>query len=315
MKPPQHPRVPINLKDGRIVEAVAPFIISASRATDIPAFFPQWFMDHLDKGFVEWINPFNGKIQYVSFENCRLIVFWSKNPTSIFPFLEKIDKKGLHYFFHITVNDYEKEGFEPGVPPLDRRIESLIELTRRIGSKRIVWRFDPLVFTSSINPELLLERIRRIGDRIAAYVCRLTISFLSPYRAVLNRMRRRHIMPIEPPDEYIERIGTGLAIMMKDWGIEIVTCAESRSLGKWGILPGSCIDPVFIKRNFYSDTALTKLIEDAARNIFLDDSFLLRARLKDPGQRPLCNCMISKDIGRYNTCLHKCIYCYALKGD
>ena len=311
MKPPLHPRVDVTAEDGTVVPAIAPLIVSASRATDIPAFFARWFMDRLDKGYVRWVNPFNGKPYYVSFENCRLIAFWSKNPSPIFPFLERIDRRGLRYFFQITINDYEREGFEPVLPPLDRRITTLLELSRRIGRAKLLWRFDPLILTRTTGPEVLLEKIERIGDRIAPAVSRLTISFLSPYRSVLKRMNLRGVIPIEPSIEDIAFLGSGLTALGKKWGLDVVTCAESNDLTPWGIPPGSCIDPIYLKKVFHDEPALLQLIDTVRQNELFEDVTIIRERLKDPGQRPLCNCMISKDIGAYGTCSHGCIYCYA----
>ena len=66
-------------------------IISASRRTDIPAFFAGWFMEKIRSGAVQVSNPFNPRqIRTVSLrpEDVDGIVFWSKNPA---PFLENLD--------------------------------------------------------------------------------------------------------------------------------------------------------------------------------------------------------------------------------
>lgn len=97
---------------GESVEAQAPVIVSASRSTDIPAFYGEWLMDRLDKGFVKWTNPFNGVPLYISFAKARLFVFWSKNPKPMLAHLDKLDAKGLHYYFQYTLNDYDEEGFD-----------------------------------------------------------------------------------------------------------------------------------------------------------------------------------------------------------
>jgi hypothetical protein len=311
MKPPPHPRVSVVSDDGTVVTASAPLVISASRATDIPAFFAEWFMARLDKGFSRRVNPFNGRPSFVSFENCRIIVFWSKDPSPLLPHLDEIDRRGFRYLFQLTVNDYEPDGFEPGLPPLDRRIDTVFELAERIGRERILWRFDPLILTRSIGAEVLLEKIARIGDRISPAVSRLTISFLSPYRSVLRRMQLRGIRPIEPSIEAIARIGSGLSALGKKWGIEIVTCAESADMRSWDILPGSCIDPLYLAKLFPGEPALRRLIDAAGDRDLFENGSEIRRRLKDAGQRPLCNCMISKDIGAYGTCSHGCVYCYA----
>ncbi len=42
-----HTDITIN---GQTVKAQAPVIVSASRSTDIPAFYADWFFDRLEKG-------------------------------------------------------------------------------------------------------------------------------------------------------------------------------------------------------------------------------------------------------------------------
>ena len=100
---------------GERVEATAPVIISASRSTDIPAFYAKWFFNRLAKGYCVWYNPFNKKPMYISFKNTKAIVFWTKNPKPILPYLKELDARGIHYYFQVTLNDYVNEGFEPNV--------------------------------------------------------------------------------------------------------------------------------------------------------------------------------------------------------
>ena len=141
------------------VEAVAPIIISASRSTDIPAFYAKWFLNRLEKGYCVWYNPFNRQKMYISFKRCKVVVFWTKNPKPIIPYLSELDKRGIHYYFQITLNDYEREGFEPNVPPLKERIETFKQLSKLIGKEKVIWRFDPLILTSELTSRKLLNRI------------------------------------------------------------------------------------------------------------------------------------------------------------
>ena len=69
-------KILIRIDNGEPVEAIAPIIISASRSTDIPAFYAKWFFNRLAKGYCAWYNPFNQQKMYISFERCRVIVFW-----------------------------------------------------------------------------------------------------------------------------------------------------------------------------------------------------------------------------------------------
>ena len=103
-------------QQGQKIEASAPIIISASRSTDIPAFYAKWFFNRLAKGYCVWYNPFNQQPMYISFKNCKVVVFWTKNPGPIIPYLPELDKRGIHYYFQVTLNDYMQEGFEPNVP-------------------------------------------------------------------------------------------------------------------------------------------------------------------------------------------------------
>ncbi|NTU73999.1 DUF1848 domain-containing protein, partial [Candidatus Roizmanbacteria bacterium] len=131
----------ISLHSGERVDAIAPVIVSASRATDIPAFFSPWFINRLKAGYMRWTNPFNAnQVQYVSFQKTRAIVFWSKNPQPLLRYLHEIDEKRINYYFQFTLNDYEKEGLEPNVGPLLKRVETFKALVEKVGKKRVIWR-------------------------------------------------------------------------------------------------------------------------------------------------------------------------------
>ncbi len=314
MKPPSWPRVRISSGIAAGEPAVAPLIISASRATDIPGLQCAWFLQRFTEGYVEWINPFNRKPQYVSFEKVRVIVFWSKNPAPIIPHLAVFHKRGIRTLFQLTVNDYEAQDYEPGIPPLDERIATIRSLAAAVGTDSLFWRFDPLLLTSGCGPKELLGKIEHIGNRIADSVSRLTVSFFSPYKAALKRMQRKGIIPLAPSDTDLEVIGSGLAALGKKWGIEVVSCAEKNDLSRFGIPPGSCIDPAIIARCARHDPLLADFFPALATvSLFEDQATELRRTCKDPGQRPLCNCMMSKDIGRYDTCSYNCVYCYACR--
>ena len=151
--------------------AVAPEIIAASRATDIPAFYAPWFVNRLRAGYARWINPFNGRPQFVSFANTRVVVFWSKNPRPLLPLLPEVEARGLAWYLEFTLNDYEAEGWEPNLPPLAQRIDIFRRFADAAGPERVVWRFDPLMLAGKLaqNPDgcqVLLDKMARIGKAL-----------------------------------------------------------------------------------------------------------------------------------------------------
>ena len=121
---------------GEQVEATAPVIVSASRSTDIPAFYAKWFFNRLAKGYCAWYNPFNQQKMYISFKNCKVVIFWTKNPKPILPYLHELDEREIHYYFQVTLNDYVKEGFEPNVSSVENRIELPIHFCRTLVGSR-----------------------------------------------------------------------------------------------------------------------------------------------------------------------------------
>ena len=164
-------KINIQRENGEWVDAQAPEIISASRSTDIPAFYADWFFHRLEIGYSAWRNPFNGVNSYVSYKNTRFIVFWSKNPKPLLQHLPKLKSHSpkIECYIQYTLNDYVAEGLEKGVPPLDERIETFKTLVEKLGKGRVIWRFDPLILTDRISQNDLLRKIDYIGDRLLVF--------------------------------------------------------------------------------------------------------------------------------------------------
>lgn len=307
---------PVYPKKTRIAGATAPLIVSASRSTDIPAFYGDWFMDRLRAGYVRWKSPFGGNPVYVSFEKTRVFVFWSKNPAPFIPHLDTLDKMGYGYYFLYTLNDYDEEGLEPGVPSADERMNTFLHLSRRIGSGRVVWRFDPLILSDRINVSDLLEKIHRTGDRIAPFTRRLVFSFvdIEKYAKVRRNLKAAGVTGArEFTEDEVTEFCEGLAALNRRWGLTITACAERRDLSRYGISRGQCISGDLMTREFANDPVLMDFLHPGEQQIHGDlpvagDPFRW---LKDPGQRNACRCIVSKDIGQYSTCMHLCSYCYA----
>ncbi len=310
-------RVAIETTDG-VKTAVAPVIISASRATDLPAFYGDWFMNRLAAGYVRWINPFNQQAQYVSFKQTRAVVFWTKNARPFFKHLPALDKMGLHYYFTYTVNDYEAEGLEPNLPALAARIESFQQLAGKIGKKRVIWRFDPLILSRQLTVDKLLAKLENVGRHLHRYTEKLIISFadISCYRRVKQNLIAGGFAGYREFDvESIHTLAAGLQHLNQRWQLKIATCGERIDLTAYGITPNKCIDDHLLAELFPADRILMEFLGyQAPPALFPALPETTRPRpgsLKDRGQRAACGCIASKDIGQYNTCPHLCKYCYA----
>lgn len=319
----------ITLEDGTMATAFAPTIVSASRSTDIPAFYADWFFHRLNVGYSTWRNPFNGVKSHVSYQNTRFIVFWSKNPAPILPYLDTLEKKGIGCYIQYTLNEYETERLETGVPPTAQRIETFKELSRRLGKAAVIWRFDPLVLSDDITIDDLVEKIRRIGSQIHEYTEKLVFSFadIMSYKRVRLNLERNNVPYHEWEESQMEEVAERISGLNTDegWGLQLATCGENIDLGRHGITHNRCIDGDLIVRLAWRDKALMDFMGvtiskggPVAGDMFDNDAialtdghFFYSVHKKDQGQRKACLCMAAKDIGEYNTCPHMCEYCYA----
>ncbi len=308
--------IDITTESGETMRAQAPVIVSASRATDIPAFYADWFFDRLEKGYSVWTNPFNGAKSYVSYARTRLVVFWSKNPRPLLPHLEKLREKGIRCYLHYTLNDYEAEGLERGIPPLDERIDTFLRFSELLGKELVIWRFDPLIRTDRIGVEELLRKAERIGDRLRGHTRKLVFSFadIRTYRSVQGNLLRNDIRWHEFDERQMLDTAAGLAELNKKWGYTLATCGERIDLSQFGVRRNKCIDDELIVRQFADDPLLMDFLGVERDGLFGPET-VVRKNAKDKGQRPFCGCIASKDIGEYDTCPHQCAYCYANRSD
>lgn len=290
-------KVKAKLDDGKIMDMVAPEIISVSRRTDIPAFYADWFFHRLERGYVDVMNPFNPtQASHVSLSHVKFIVFWSKNPQPMEQYLPILDKMGIDWYLQYTLNNYPKY-IEPNVPPLEERIMTFRRLARQYGSDRIVWRFDPLLYCDELGVDGLIRNIVTLYDSLMGLPKKLVISFadIKNYRKVQYNLADTSIRELdESEQDYI------CQQLTEQWrlncqGLTIATCAESIDYSKYGIQKNACIDKNLIMQ--------LSRHGDFARKI--------SAAGKDGSQRSFCNCIAARDIGAYHTCAHGCKYCYA----
>jgi hypothetical protein len=288
--------------NGEKHSGIAPLIISASRSTDIPAFFAEDIIDQLKKGYTFWTNPFNGKKTLISFSKTKFIVFWTKNADPIIPFLEQIDKMGIHYYFNYTLNDYEIEGLEKNLPVLEKRIETFKNLSDKIGKEKTIWRFDPLILLKGQNDEILIDKITSIAEEIHKNTSKLVISFVdTSYTRVTNNIKKSGLefqdFNKDRKIDFLKKLSQSIKL----FGLEIYTCAEKEELYLENVNKNRCIDHELIEKIAPNETELVNFIK----------ALKMQNKLKDKGQRKHCGCMVSKDIGNYNTCHYSCTYCYA----
>ena len=295
------PKTNILCEDGITRKHTVPIIISASWITDLPAFYSDWFIERLRKGYLIKKNPRTHKKQYISFSKTRLIVFWSKNPQPLIKHLDEIASMGIGYYFLFTLNDYDKN-LEPNMPPLAERIETFKKLSDRkeVGKDKIIWRFDPLILTDDLTKEILVEKIYNILSQLAGYTTKLVFSFFKGdiRPRVIKKMTKANICVHDFSKDDIDYIARNLGKMGTDFGIKVETCGEPSDFSQYGIGHGQCINYNLMKKKFSNDDALMEFIGDGTG-------------LKDPNQRRECNCIVSQNIGEYNTCGHYCRYCYA----
>ncbi|HAD05191.1 MAG: hypothetical protein A2091_06740 [Desulfuromonadales bacterium GWD2_61_12] len=274
-------------------------IISASRRTDIPAFYSDWFINRVRAGFFHRVNPFNAN-QVSAFslkaEDVDAICFWSKNPRPLLRHLDELDQRGRNTYFQFTLNPYGPE-FEPQVPPLAERVATFKELAARIGPERVVWRYDPVILSSATSVAWHLAQVESIAGQLESATRRLVFSFYDYYGKGQGRLHAAlrgtgiTLQDITAPaqaDE-LKALAQGFKATAERHGLRLFSCSEELDLSPFGIEHGACIDGQLIRQLFGGQPSTRT----------------------DKNQRSACGCVESVDMGSYNSCRFACSYCYA----
>lgn len=262
-------------------------IVRASRRTDIPAFYFDWFCRRLREGFVDVVNPFNCKqVSRISLEpdfvDC--IVFWTKDPA---PMLGKLDELSDYaYYVQISTTPYDRD-IEINLRPKSDIIKTVQDLSMRIGRERVVWRYDPILLNDRYRIGSHMAWFEQTSKALAPYIERCVISFIDLYAKAKKNTQGLNLRELS--DDEMHELAAGLSRIAGESGITLQTCSEEIDLEQYGISHGACIDGKLIER-----------ITGKPVNVG-----------KAKSQRPLCNCVESFDIGAYDTCIHGCRYCYA----
>ena len=269
-------------------------IISASRRTDIPAFYARWFMNRIREGYCTVLNPFNPKqVSRISLkpEDVDVIVFWTRFPGPLMPYLSELDERGYRYYFLYTLM-HNPRVLEPKSPSYRKSLHAFRHLAERIGREKVIWRYDPIVFTGITDASFHMETYRHIAEQLKGHTNRSIISIVDIYRKARKRLKlleEQGIFIMQPEEEKINELMKRISASAAINGIQIQTCAEDPKFASYGIQPGKCIDDKLIRHVFGLEVP----------------------HLKDPSQRSHCGCVASRDIGMYDTCLFGCVYCYA----
>jgi len=262
-------------------------IISASRRTDIPAYYSEWMLNRIKEQYVCVRNPMN--IHQISKVNIApdvvdCIVFWTKNPKPMLEKLQYISKYA--YYFQFTLNPYDND-VEAKLPSKKEIIESFKKLSDIIGSQRIIWRYDPVLLNSRYTIAYHIDKFMEFACQLRNYTEKVTFSYIDLYKKITENIKSNGITGITTEEK--KTIAENFSKIAKENKFAIDTCAEDIDLSQYDIGRARCID----------DKLIAKII---GNNLTVE---------KDKNQRLECGCVGCIDIGEYNSCPNGCIYCYA----
>lgn len=266
-------------------------LISASRRTDLPAFYSDWFMERVRSGSASWVNPFNGAVSSVSLaaQEVAAVVFWTRNFSPMLRHLDELESRGFRYLVHFTLTALPRN-YETHVPSVRAAVKQMRALAERIGSQRVLWRYDPILISRDSDADFHRSNFRLLSRDLEGATRQCSVSFVQIYGKVRRSFTKRNL-PLPDPDESQRRqLAAELAEIGARHRITVKACCNDELLCD-GVGKARCVD------------------REQVLGIWPD----LRFEAASAPTREECGCSRSFDIGAYDTCLHGCIYCYATR--
>ena len=267
-------------------------IISASYRTDIPAFYPGWFVNRLRVGWCRTVNPYGGPPGRVDLTPGAVdgFVFWTRNLEPFAEALDEVTARAIPFVVQFTVTGYPR-ALERSVIEPARAVAQLRWLRGRWGPRAAVWRYDPIALTSLTPPEWHETTFAGLARALEGLTDEVVVSVMRPYRKTarnLDAAARAHGFTWRDPEpEEKQALVDRLSVLAAGHGMALTLCTQPGLNGP----PAACVDA-------------RRLSDVAGRPV--------AARVK--GNRPGCACAEYRDIGAYDTCPHGCVYCYAVTG-
>ena len=268
-------------------------IISATRRADIPAHYPDWFMNRVRAGYCLVPNPFNARqVARVPLtpESVSAVVFWTRDPRPLIPSLKELDGLGYNYYFQFTLVEYPP-ALHPHPAPLASRVTAFLRLADLIGPEKVLWRYDPIVLCTDADADFHRRSFAALARALSGATVRVTVSLMEPYRKTRRRLRDSGVDLLAPTGRDLADMFRHMAEAAGAAGMVPVSCSDESGLADLGFAPGACLDQGLLNRLFSLDLPPAK----------------------DPAQRPACRCLPSRDIGMYDACAAGCVYCYATR--
>ena len=263
-------------------------IINTGGRTDTVQYFTPWLLKRFAEGYVYSRNPlFQNKVTRYELtpDKVDCVQFCSKNYEPILDHLQPIISRFPTYF-HYTITAYGKD-VEPGVPTIEKSVETLKKLSAIVGRQRLAWRYDPVLLTDKYTIDRHLGTFESMAKELTPYVDRCIFSFVEMYKKVEVNMPE--LIPLSVED--MDTLARGFGEIAAKYGLYMQTCGNNGDFSRFGIHSSGCMTLDMIGQ---------------ANDIEFRN-------LKHKGMRQGCGCIETRDIGAYDTCLNGCKYCYANK--